>query len=63
MHGADALGGVVVRRRPATYEIAACGLTCISDRACVALAEWPGSFVDFEAGELVCVVGRSQPDL
>ena len=62
-HGVDALGGIVVRRRAAWYEVAACGLAHVSDAACHAVGTWPAAYVDFDNREHVCIVDRSRPGL
>ena len=63
VHGADALSGISVRRRAAWYEVVAGGLAHVSDAACVAVARWPTSYIDFDRREHVVLVDRLHPDL
>ena len=63
VHGADALSGIKVRRRAAWYEVVAGGLAHVSDAACVAVARWPTSYIDFDRREHVILVDRLHPEL
>ena len=62
-HGADALNGILVRRRAAWYEVVAGGLAHVSDAACAAVARWPTAYIDFDRREHVCLVDRLHPEL
>lgn len=62
-HAATAPAELEVRRRAETYDVALVHAASVSHLACLALARWAGSYIDFERHALVAVVPRRKPEV